>query len=276
MYISKPADYPHAPSKLLLFLTNGTGVHSVNNQLQADRFAKEGFLVVMPDMFAGDAAPNSATTDAAPQDESLLEQVKLRAAETAKSFLLDMWLARHTPEKVLPILHKVVEGTKDEFADAIASGGGVYSVGYCFGAKYTLLLGGEHADTAAWGQGAKDEEQGVVKKGPSIKAGAIAHGTGDCVRCPALLTSWQARSSRPRTSRRCECPCRWSASVRLPEVWSAAVLTWPRGRPALPGRDARAGPEAPRGQQGRARDQDLCRRATRSVRAQRVPSAPPR
>ncbi|KAI9818303.1 MAG: hypothetical protein M1832_004421 [Thelocarpon impressellum] len=177
VYVSRPADYPHSPSKLLLFLTNGTGIHSVNNQLQADRFAKEGFLVVMPDMFGGDAAPNSATTIAAEQDESLLEQVKLRAAETAKSFLIDMWLARHTPEKVLPILHKVIDGTKDEFADAIANGGGVYSVGYCFGGRYTLLLGGEHPDTVAWGQAPKDEEEGVVSKGPTIKAGAIAHGT---------------------------------------------------------------------------------------------------
>lgn len=49
VYVTKPADYPHSPSKLLLLLTGGTGIHSVNNQLQADKFAEEGFLVVMPD-----------------------------------------------------------------------------------------------------------------------------------------------------------------------------------------------------------------------------------
>lgn len=49
MYIAKPADYPHSPSKLLLLLTGGTGIHSTNNQLQADKYAGEGFLVVMPD-----------------------------------------------------------------------------------------------------------------------------------------------------------------------------------------------------------------------------------
>lgn len=48
-YVTKPADYPHAPSKLLLLLTGGTGIHSTNNQLQADKYASEGFLVVMPD-----------------------------------------------------------------------------------------------------------------------------------------------------------------------------------------------------------------------------------
>lgn len=51
VYITKPSDYPHSPSKLLLFLTSGTGIHSVNNQLQADKFAGEGFLVVMPDLY---------------------------------------------------------------------------------------------------------------------------------------------------------------------------------------------------------------------------------
>ncbi|KAI9828237.1 MAG: hypothetical protein M1826_006063 [Phylliscum demangeonii] len=50
VYITRPSDYPHAPSKLLLLLTNGTGIHSLNNQLQADKYAAEGFLVVMPDM----------------------------------------------------------------------------------------------------------------------------------------------------------------------------------------------------------------------------------
>lgn len=51
VYISKPSDYPHSPSKLLLLLTGGTGIHSTNNQLQADQFAANGFLVVMPDQY---------------------------------------------------------------------------------------------------------------------------------------------------------------------------------------------------------------------------------
>ena len=91
--------------------------------------------------------------------------------------MIDMWLARQTPEKVLPILQKVVEGAKEEFADAVANGGGIYAVGYCFGGKYVVLLGSELPATVAWGQAIKDEEAGVVKSGPLIKAGALAHGT---------------------------------------------------------------------------------------------------
>ncbi|PBP16003.1 putative dienelactone hydrolase family protein [Diplocarpon rosae] len=176
VYISKPADYPHAPSKLLLFLTGATGLHAENNQIQADKFAQEGFLVVLPDMFSDDPLPGSATYEE-DKDPSIIEQIKMRAAETAKSFLIDMWLARQTPEKVLPIIHKVIEAAKDEFADAVANGAGIYSVGYCFGGRMTLLLAGEKADTVQWGQPLKDEEAGAVKKGPYIKAGAIAHAT---------------------------------------------------------------------------------------------------
>lgn len=176
VYVSKPGDYPNSPAKLLLLLTPGTGVHSTNNQIQADIFASEGYVVVMPDQFKGDAAPNSKTI-AAEESPSILEQVKLRAAETAKSFLVDMWLARQTPEKVMPILLKVIETVKDEYADAVAHGEGIYSVGYCFGGKYVMLLAGEHPETVVTGQPQKDKEVGMVKNGPLIKAGAVAHAT---------------------------------------------------------------------------------------------------
>jgi dienelactone hydrolase len=180
VYIAKPADYPHSPSKLLLLLTGGTGLKSTNNQLQADKYASEGYLVVMPDQFEGDTAPNSVDMTEIPQVQSILEQVKLHTAEALKSFLIDMWLARHTPEKVMPLLHKVIEGAKEEFADAIANGGGIYGVGYCFGAKYILILAADHPDTAGVIKDEakqEDEEQVPPKLAPLIKAGAIAHGT---------------------------------------------------------------------------------------------------
>ena len=120
-----------------------------------------------------------STDPNAPTEESpsMIEKVKMGFATTAKSFMVDMWLARQTPEKVLPILRKVVEGAKEEFADAVANGGGVYAVGYCFGGKYICLLGSELPDTVAHGQAVQDEEQGVVKSEPLIRCGALAHGT---------------------------------------------------------------------------------------------------
>jgi dienelactone hydrolase len=173
-------------------LTGGTGLKSTNNQIQSDRFASEGYIVVMPDLFGGDPAPNSATfeetasSSTEPQSSgfsasSLLDVLKLKAAETAKSFMIDMWLARHTEEKVLPILEKVIDAAKAEFADAVAGGDGLYAVGYCFGARYVLLLAAERQPVQSGWSGApkpEDEEAGKKNtKGPYIRAGALAHAT---------------------------------------------------------------------------------------------------
>lgn len=89
-----------------------------------------------------------------------------------------MWLARHTPEKVLPLLLRVVTAIKEEYADAYANGGGLYAAGYCFGAKYVLLLGSELPQDVAQGQRAPEAqaEEGMVREGPVVKCAAIAHG----------------------------------------------------------------------------------------------------
>jgi dienelactone hydrolase len=113
----------------------------------------------MPDQFDGDIAPNSTnrvtspTTETIPDPESqtpatpsLLDRIKLGFADTAKSFVLDMWLARQTPEKVLPRLLKVIKAAQEEYADAIAHGDGLYAVGYCFGARYVLILAGNNVE----------------------------------------------------------------------------------------------------------------------------------
>ena len=131
--------------------------------------------------FAGNPAPTTSTTTTSPAEAhpSIIEQVKLGVANVAKAFTIDMWLARHTPETVLPLLHSVITSVKEEFADAVANGGGIYAVGYCFGAKYVLLLAADlHKDVAA-GQRAPEAqaEEGMVRQGAQIKCGAIAHGT---------------------------------------------------------------------------------------------------
>jgi dienelactone hydrolase len=123
----------------------------------------------------------------------VIEQIKLNIASVAKSFSIDMWLARHTPEKVLPILRRALSGIKEEFADAVSHGGGVHAVGYCFGAKYVLLLAAAATDakstttttttTTTNEDPAKQTpsdsqiEQGHARSAPEIAVAAIAHGT---------------------------------------------------------------------------------------------------
>lgn len=124
----------------------------------------------MPDLFGGDTAPGA--TAISEDSTSLLEQFKLKAVEVTKSFLIDMWLARVTEDKVLPVLHKVLEAAKDQYGEAIRQGDGVYAVGYCVGARYVLLLAKE---TQVPSSSNDDEESGSVKSGPYIKAGALAH-----------------------------------------------------------------------------------------------------
>lgn len=147
-YISTPSDYPTTPAKLLLLLSNGTGHRSINNQLQADLFARRGYLTIMPDLFADDPAPNSTLASGSElESASWLESVKLKVAETAKAFSLDMWLARQTREKILPRLQAVLGCIEQEYVDA--AGRGLYIVGFCLGGKYALILGGEmmaHSD----------------------------------------------------------------------------------------------------------------------------------
>ncbi|CAK7198729.1 hypothetical protein SEUCBS139899_001393 [Sporothrix eucalyptigena] len=197
-YVAKPKDYPHVSARLLLLLTGGTGMLSTNNQIQADMYAAEGFVVVMPDLFGGDVAPNSAAVEEeqANRDHgggggSFLDLFKIKAAETVKTFMIDMWLARHTEAKVLPLLHRVLDAARDEFADAVSTGNGIYAVGYCFGGRYVLLLAGDKKTAAEAvqtpGGGASETnadvdpetlEAGLVpKKGPLIKAGVLAHAT---------------------------------------------------------------------------------------------------
>lgn len=52
-----------------------------------------------------------------------------------------MWLARHTPEKTMPIIEKVLAAIKEEYGDKNYTVSlGTYVVGYCFGGKYALRL----------------------------------------------------------------------------------------------------------------------------------------
>lgn len=146
-YVSKPANYETA--KLLLFLSNAVGIYGVHNQVQADHFAKEGFMVVMPDLFEGDPAPKAGEVTISKEEADkmgFVEKFKLATIEGVKGYLIEMWLARHTEEKTMPILDKVVDVIKEAYPEQAQHG--TYTVGYCFGGKYVLKLAATEKITA--------------------------------------------------------------------------------------------------------------------------------
>ncbi|CCX32941.1 Similar to Protein AIM2; acc. no. P39721 [Pyronema omphalodes CBS 100304] len=74
-----------------------------------------------------------------------------------KGFLLDMWLARHTPVNTDPIIDNVLKHLEETYSEGkgYKTSHGIRVVGYCFGGKYALRLA------------ARDD----------VNAVAIAHGT---------------------------------------------------------------------------------------------------
>lgn len=76
----------------------------------------------------------------------------------------------------MPIVQAVVKQAREEFADAVTNGSGVFAVGYCFGGKYVLSLAAGRPASGSAGQEAKVEE-GHIQHEPAIKCGVCVHGT---------------------------------------------------------------------------------------------------
>ncbi|EIW79005.1 alpha beta-hydrolase [Coniophora puteana RWD-64-598 SS2] len=112
-YVATPSgDY--AKDKVLLFLTDIFGIAGSNSQLLADDFARNGFKVVMPDYFNGDAVP--------------VEEME------KGTFPIMEWLPKHGPPQSRPNLDKVIAGLKKQGVKTFAS------VGYCYGGRHAFNL----------------------------------------------------------------------------------------------------------------------------------------
>ncbi|KAH9857255.1 alpha/beta-hydrolase [Lenzites betulinus] len=118
-YIATPTgDYPK--DKVVLFLTDVFGLALENNRLLADDFAKNGFKVVMPDLFGGDPIPKDALNP-------------------GQTFDFMEWLGRHSPADIVVLIRGVLAALK---ADGVTK---VAAIGFCFGARpaFDLAFGNE-------------------------------------------------------------------------------------------------------------------------------------
>ncbi|PWY90235.1 alpha/beta-hydrolase [Aspergillus heteromorphus CBS 117.55] len=107
-YLAYPPD--RATDKAILFLTDAMGHRFVNAQLLADQFAAHGYLVVMPDLFAGDPIP--------------LNYYSI-------TFDIWDWYRHHLPPRVDPIVDGILTAMRETLGCQLIGG-----VGYCFGGKY--------------------------------------------------------------------------------------------------------------------------------------------
>ncbi|KAJ4304488.1 hypothetical protein N0V90_000014 [Kalmusia sp. IMI 367209] len=137
--------------KAVLFVTDIFGVPLPENQLLADSIAANDFLVIMPDLFNGDA---------------------VSVDEQEAGLNLTEWLTRHRPQEIDQILNSTITYMHNELKAKKIGG-----VGYCFGGKYIphflTELGGVDAGFIAHPSALTQMEIEAVTKPLSIAAGTL-------------------------------------------------------------------------------------------------------
>ncbi|KZT70790.1 alpha/beta-hydrolase [Daedalea quercina L-15889] len=117
-YVAEPHG-AHSQAKGILFLTDAYGHKFVNNQLLADDYARNGFHVVMPDLFHNDAVPSFVPPD---------------ASISREEFDVLAWVGRHPPETVGRTVAQVITALQERGTRKLAG------LGYCFGARIAIDL----------------------------------------------------------------------------------------------------------------------------------------
>ncbi|EME79812.1 uncharacterized protein MYCFIDRAFT_167590 [Pseudocercospora fijiensis CIRAD86] len=138
----------------ILYLTDIFGNGLLNNRLLADRLAQSGYLVVMPDLFRGDAVPAEALSD------------------PNSTFDLTAWRSRHPQSQIEGIIESAINTVRKDFKISRVAG-----TGYCFGGKYVarFLAEGRGLDAGftAHPSATTEEEWGAVAGPISIAFGAL-------------------------------------------------------------------------------------------------------
>ena len=129
------------PTSAVIYLSDIFGLPLVNNKLLADAIAAAGFLVVFPDLFAGDAVPVDAMG--------------------SPSWNMTAWRERHPVSAIDEIVTATIEAVNSQFGYE-----DIGAVGYCFGGKYVARFltedGGLSAGFAAHPSGLTADELDAI------------------------------------------------------------------------------------------------------------------
>ncbi|KAL3496262.1 dienelactone hydrolase [Aspergillus germanicus] len=116
-YIKIPEGEPAKTG--IILLTDILGHRFKNAQLIADKFAANGYLVLVPDLFYGDPVPLGGSSG--------LDLQKWLAGDYHEKKI------SHTPSVIDPILEKCITEMHTKYSVEK-----IGSIGYCFGAKYVV------------------------------------------------------------------------------------------------------------------------------------------
>lgn len=149
MYFAYPPG-SNTSSKALLYVTDIYGVPLLQNKLLADSLAANGYLVVMPDLFKGDA-------------------ISVESQEAGLN--LTEWRGRHPMNEIDSVINSTIGYMRSTLKVEKIGG-----LGFCFGGKYVPRFlttnGGIDLGFIAHPSSLTEQEIGRIKKAISIAAGS--------------------------------------------------------------------------------------------------------
>ncbi|WRT63806.1 uncharacterized protein IL334_000731 [Kwoniella shivajii] len=136
-YVSNPKPPAEGKQNVVVLISDIFGVDLVNTKLVADEYAGNGWKVLLPDFFEGDAIDHELLNTIVPNLRVQAEAtIATKAVDTAKTgAALGPWLAKHREAVSKPLVEKYFQSLR-----ADQSTGKIATVGFCWGGRYSLLL----------------------------------------------------------------------------------------------------------------------------------------